>query len=130
MFTDDQPLYNIGVIAENLQVHPETLRIWEKNKLVIPARRNKQRLYSTNDVKRLEFIHGLINEKGLNIAGVQMIISMYPCWNKKNCEGSHSLKYNEQNLNKPCWKSLGTYCFIIDGNEHICENCDKNKQCS
>lgn len=123
MFTEDQPLYNIGVIAENLQVHPETLRIWEKNSLVIPARRNKQRLYSINDVKRLGFIHGLINEKGLNIAGVQMILSMYPCWNKQNC-GSHSLKNKEQNINKPCWKSLGTYCFIIDGNEHICENCN------
>ncbi|MDD2443054.1 MAG: MerR family transcriptional regulator, partial [Desulfotomaculaceae bacterium] len=74
---DDQPLFNIGVVAQLLQVHPETLRIWERNNLIEPKRKNRQRLYSNNDLKRLKFIHNLINKKGLNIAGVQQVIVMY-----------------------------------------------------
>ncbi|GAB6180762.1 MerR family transcriptional regulator [Desulfotomaculum defluvii] len=123
MFTDDQPLFNIGVIAQNLQVHPETLRIWEKNELIVPSRRNKQRLYSNNDVKRLKFIHYLINEKGLNIAGVQLLLGMYPCWTKKCCQGSK--KGEAVNLNKLCWMDTTTYCFVSEDNANYCSTCEK-----
>ncbi|GAB6157501.1 MerR family transcriptional regulator [Desulfotomaculum varum] len=126
---DDQPMFNIGVIADLLKVHPETLRIWEKHKLVQPSRRNKQRLYSNNDVKRLQFIHYLINEKGLNIAGVQQIISMYPCWNTKNCNGGGNTGQGEPvNINKPCWKEQGTFCFIIEDKADHCSVCPHYNQ--
>lgn len=120
---DDQPMFNIGVIAELLKVHPETLRIWEKHNLVEPSRRNKQRLYSNNDVKRLQFIHFLINEKGLNIAGVLQIISMYPCWNTKNCSGGNNSKDGTVNVNKPCWKEQGTFCFVLEDLADRCSAC-------
>ncbi|MEG6522429.1 MerR family transcriptional regulator [Desulfotomaculum sp. 1211_IL3151] len=127
---DDQPMFNIGVIAELLKVHPETLRIWEKHKLVEPARRNKQRLYSNNDVKRLQFIHYLINEKGLNIAGVLQIISMYPCWDIKYCDGGSQQKGENVNLNKPCWKEQGAYCYVIEDKAEHCSMCPHyNKDC-
>lgn len=120
---DDQPMFNIGVIAELLKVHPETLRIWEKHNLVEPSRRNKQRLYSNNDVKRLQFIHFLINEKGLNIAGVLQIISMYPCWNTKNCSGGNKSEDGTVNVNKPCWKEQGTFCFVLEDFADRCSAC-------
>lgn len=128
---DDLPMFNIGVIAELLKVHPETLRIWEKHNLVEPSRRNKQRLYSNNDVKRLEFIHMLINEKGLNIAGVQQIISMYPCWKIKDCSGGskrgESKKINE---NKPCWKEQGLFCIALEDKADLCSSCTQfQKDC-
>ncbi|AQS59254.1 MerR family transcriptional regulator [Desulforamulus ferrireducens] len=125
---DDQPMFNIGVIAELLKVHPETLRIWEKHGLVEPSRRNKQRLYSNNDVKRLQFIHFLINEKGLNIAGVLQIITMYPCWNIKNCNGGAE-KGDKVNYNKPCWKEPGTYCYVIEDKADHCSACPHLKDC-
>lgn len=124
LVNDDQPLYNIGVIAELLKVHPETLRIWEKHNLIGPARRNKQRLYTNNDVKRLQFIHYLINEKGLNIAGVQQMLALYPCWNVKNCPGGKREKEADVNYNKPCWKEQGTYCFILQDKADYCSNRD------
>ncbi|AEG60248.1 MerR family transcriptional regulator [Desulforamulus ruminis] len=124
---DDQPMFNIGVIAELLKVHPETLRIWEKHGLVEPSRRNKQRLYSNNDVKRLQFIHYLINDKGLNIAGVLQIISMYPCWTTKHCPGANSSREGNVNVNKPCWKEQGTFCFILEDITDHCSVCPHYK---
>lgn len=107
---DDQPALNIGIIAQFLQVHPETLRIWERNGLILPARKNKQRLYSNNDLKRLRFIHHLINEKGLNIAGVQQVLAMYSCWKNKSCQDSQILnKYESINKSKACWKKEGVF---------------------
>ena len=67
--------------------HPETLRVWERNDLLRPDREGYQRKYSNNDVKRLKFIKYLMHEKGLNIAGVKQLTSMYSCWYKRNCKG-------------------------------------------
>ncbi|MEG6615631.1 MerR family transcriptional regulator [Peptococcaceae bacterium 1198_IL3148] len=128
LVNDDQPLYNIGVVAELLQVHPETLRIWEKHDLIFPARRNKQRLYTNNDVKRLQFIHYLINEKGLNIAGVQHMLALYPCWTVKNCPGGKAKGEGEINTNKPCWKELDTYCYVVQDKADYCSTCGMCKE--
>jgi DNA-binding transcriptional MerR regulator len=107
MINSHLPALNIGVVANSLGVHPETLRIWEKHGLVTPKRRNKQRLYSGIDFKRLQFIHLMINDKGLNIAGVNMLVGMYPCWTSPNCSGG-SIKGGAQH--KPCWMEPGAYC--------------------
>lgn len=122
---DDKPMLNIGVVAQFLEVHPETLRIWEKNNLINPVRRNRQRLYSSNDLKRLKFIHNLINVKGLNIAGVQQVIAMYPCWKTISCRaGQVKNKHKAVNTSKPCWKEENTYCVVIQDQADLCNNCE------
>ncbi len=124
IWDDDQPMFNIGVVAQLLQVHPETLRIWEKNNLIEPNRKNRQRLYSNNDLKRLKFVHHLINDKGLNIAGVQQVIAMYPCWMIKKCPGSQIRNQGEAvNQNKPCWLEMGLYCLVIQDQADLCSTC-------
>ena len=55
MFNDEQGLYTIGIVAALLDEHPETLRVWERNGLLTPARFGKQRRYSNEDVKKLKF---------------------------------------------------------------------------
>lgn len=120
----DQPVFNIGVVAQLLQVHPETLRIWEKNNLIEPSRKNRQRLYSKNDLKQLKFIHHLINEKGLNIAGVQQVLSMYPCWKNKKCpNGPDRGQGKAVNQTKSCWQELGTFCLVVQDQSDFCRNC-------
>jgi MerR family transcriptional regulator/heat shock protein HspR len=52
----DKSLYAIGVVSEILDVHPETIRVWERRGLIQPSRRGGKRLYSDNDLKRLRFI--------------------------------------------------------------------------
>ncbi|MDA8105961.1 MAG: MerR family transcriptional regulator [Nitrospiraceae bacterium] len=72
----EQPLYLISVVAEMLSVHPQTLRLHEKEGLINPRRTRKQRLYSENDVERLNLILQLTRELGVNKAGVDIILRM------------------------------------------------------
>lgn len=71
-----QPLYLISVVSEMLRVHPQTLRLYEKEGLITPRRTKKQRLYSESDVERLNFILQLTRELGVNKAGVDIILRM------------------------------------------------------
>ena len=124
-FEADQPLYTIGVVADLIGVHPETLRVWERNGLIKPARSNKQRLYSNSDLKRLRFINDLIETKGLNLAGVKQMIQLYPCWWLKNCEGPGDLRERETvNYAKMCWKEIGSYCIVMEDKADYCSTCE------
>lgn len=128
-FSADQPLYTIGVVAELIGVHPETLRVWERHGLLKPVRSRKQRLYSNNDLRRLRFINGLIEDKGLNLAGVNQVIRLYPCWWLKNCEGSGPMKKDGAvNPAKPCWKEDNSYCILIEDKADFCSTCEHCKE--
>lgn len=120
----DQPLYPIGVVASLLQVHPETLRIWERNGLVQPARRNGQRLYSNNDLQRLKFVHHLVKDKGLNLAGVKEVVSLYTCWHLEDCPGAGSRNTDNPISGRPCWKYEGTYCITVADQADLCAQCE------
>ncbi|HSB32009.1 MAG TPA: MerR family transcriptional regulator [Candidatus Sulfobium mesophilum] len=74
--TSTRPLYLISVVSEMLRVHPQTLRLYEKEGLITPRRTGRQRLYSENDVERLNFILQLTRELGVNKAGVDIILRM------------------------------------------------------
>lgn len=127
---EDEPVYQISVVAGLIGVHPETLRIWERNKLVKPFRKGNQRLYSNLNLRQLEFIHGLINAEGLNLAGVSRIIDLYPCWNHHNCDGGKMRSYKKQvNASKPCWKSPGTYCLQFEDKAEYCCGCVYHERC-
>lgn len=71
-----QPLFLISVVCEMLHVHPQTLRLYEKEGLISPQRTRKQRLYSEHDVERLSLILQLTRELGVNKAGVDIILRM------------------------------------------------------
>jgi MerR family transcriptional regulator/heat shock protein HspR len=72
----DRPLYMISVAAELAGVHPQTLRIYESKGLVTPQRSSgNTRLYSQNDIDRLELI-GQLTDEGINLAGVIRILDM------------------------------------------------------
>ncbi|MEW6675065.1 MAG: MerR family transcriptional regulator [Nitrospirota bacterium] len=71
-----QPLYMISVVAEMLNVHPQTLRLYEREGLVTPRRTKRLRLYSEEDVERLGMILRLTRELGVNKAGVEVILRM------------------------------------------------------
>jgi MerR family transcriptional regulator/heat shock protein HspR len=66
----------ISVVCEMLNVHPQTLRLYEKEGLITPQRTNRQRLYSDSDVEKLNFILQLTRELGVNKAGVDIILRM------------------------------------------------------
>lgn len=73
----NQPVYMIGVAAELCQVHPQTLRQYEKLGLVVPARAGaKNRLYSEADIEKVRQIQRLTQELGVNLAGVDIILRL------------------------------------------------------
>ena len=77
MVAQKQKLYMISVVAEMLGIHPQTLRLYEREGFIKPQRSGgNTRLYSDKDVDRVEMILRLTRELGVNLAGVEVILSM------------------------------------------------------
>lgn len=73
----DKPLYVISVAAELVDMHPQTLRLYERKGLIEPSRSaGKTRLYSQRDIDQLREIRRLTQELGVNLAGVEEIIRL------------------------------------------------------
>ena len=67
----------ISAVAESFNIHPQTLRLYERLGLLKPSRSDgNTRLYSEEDLKRLEVILTLTRELGVNLAGVEVILNM------------------------------------------------------
>jgi MerR family transcriptional regulator/heat shock protein HspR len=72
-----RPVYVISVAAELVRVHPRTLRIYEMEGLLCPARTPTNiRLYSENDVRRVLWIRHLTQNLGVNLAGVRVLFEL------------------------------------------------------
>jgi MerR family transcriptional regulator/heat shock protein HspR len=75
--TERDPVYAISVAARLCGVHPQTLRTYERQGLVTPARQNeKNRMYSEADVRRVLQIQRLTQDLGVNLAGVEVILRL------------------------------------------------------
>jgi MerR family transcriptional regulator/heat shock protein HspR len=72
----DTPVYVISIAADLAGCHPRTLRIYEERGLVSPVRRHRIRLYSERDIQRVRLIRTLIEERGLNLAGVRLLLEI------------------------------------------------------
>jgi MerR family transcriptional regulator/heat shock protein HspR len=71
-----QPLLMISVVAKMLNVHPQTLRLYEREGLIAPCRTKRTRLYSMEDVEKLAMILRLTRELGVNRSGVEIILRL------------------------------------------------------
>ena len=72
-----EPVFIISVAARLLEMHPQTLRKYEREGLIAPSRTTGNlRLYSDEDLDRLRQVKYLVNERGLNLAGVQLILEL------------------------------------------------------
>jgi MerR family transcriptional regulator, heat shock protein HspR len=73
----EQDVYLISVAAELLGMHPQTLRKYERLGLIQPTRTvGSMRLYSREELEKLRFIKRLVDELGINLAGVQRLLSI------------------------------------------------------
>ena len=69
--------YTISAVAELHEIHPQTLRLYEREGLLTPSRSiGNTRLYTDSDLERLEVILSLTRELGVNLAGVEIILNM------------------------------------------------------
>ena len=69
--------YMISSVAEMYDIHPQTLRLYEREGLLLPSRsEGNTRLYTDEDLERLEFILNLARDLGVNIAGIAIVLQM------------------------------------------------------
>lgn len=133
----NEPKYTISSAANLLGISVHTMRMYEKEGLIIPFKKeSNQRLYSDNDLERIRCIRQTINKDKINIEGIRRVLSLIPCWAIVKCsaEDKESCEAYNGHL-KPCWmiNHENNYCAGRDCRE--CEvyqsfgNCEsiKNK---
>jgi MerR family transcriptional regulator/heat shock protein HspR len=77
MVAREHRLFMISIVSEMLGIHPQTLRLYEREGFIKPKRSGgNTRLYSEEDVEKLEMILRLTRDLGVNLAGVEVILSM------------------------------------------------------
>lgn len=86
--------YTISAVAEMFDVHPQTLRLYEREGLLKPSRSDgNTRLYTDTDLERLEIILSLTRELGVNLAGVEIILNMREKMNQMQLEFERFIEY-------------------------------------
>jgi MerR family transcriptional regulator/heat shock protein HspR len=86
--------YTISAVAEIYEIHPQTLRLYEREGLLKPSRSDgNTRLYTDVDLERLEVILSLTRELGVNLAGVEIILNMREKMNQMQSEFERFFEY-------------------------------------
>src|SRR2546429_9688622 len=79
--------YMISAVAQTYDIHPQTLRLYEREGLLKPSRSDgNTRLYTQEDLERLELILNLTRELGVNLAGVEDVLYMWQRLEELQCE--------------------------------------------
>ena len=119
---DYKALYPIGIVAELLNIHPRTLRIYEREGLIKPARRSGKRFFSNNDLKWLRCLRKLIHEDGLNIAGIKKLLTLATCWEIRQCAEEERKSCPAMlDFPVPCWELKPKACL---NKELECSTCE------
>lgn len=116
------PLYPIGIVSELLGTTDQTLRLYEKHGLITPARRNKNRFYSENDIKWLRCVRDLIHVRKISIEGIKKLLEYAPCWEITTCPAERKEKCSAFiDKSKACWELNRMFCAKEAGKD--CEDC-------
>ena len=116
--TKNTPVYSISIAANLLGISVPTLRMYEKEGLIIPKKTpGNQRIYSDADLDRLKCIRHAINELKISINGIKSIYSLIPCWQVVNCS-------DEDRRNCSAFKSHEQPCWTFQHPNTICEGRD------
>lgn len=118
MHTYDEPVYLISIVAKILDIHPQTLRQYERENLICPTRSDGRiRLYSQRDIDKIKMILRLTRELGVNLSGVDIIIRLKEQMETMENEIAslrHELATAKNNSSIPVEKSLVTKKSIYE----------------
>jgi MerR family transcriptional regulator/heat shock protein HspR len=117
-----EPLYTLSVVSRLSGVSVYTIQQWINKGLILPFKTStKRNLFSDIDVKRLRNIRALIDEHGLNLAGIKALYALIPCWIIRPCtEKDRKVCHAYDSTYYPCWEAAekGPECKNAD-----CRNC-------
>jgi len=117
------PVYTLGVAATLSGVPEYSIRQYIDKGLIIPYKKESNRnLFSDVDILRLKFINRLLDEDGLNIAGIKSLLALIPCWSIRNCtlaDRENCQAFTSTSF--PCWEASekGILCKNSD-----CRTCN------
>ncbi len=115
--------YMISVVAQRYSIHPQTLRMYEREGLLTPSRTDgNTRLYGEEDLERLETILSLTRELGVNLAGVEIILNMRDKMDRMQREVNEFVNYVKQELARGVddWEQrLGTALVKVDPGDRV-----------
>ena len=93
--------YMISAVAQKYQIHPQTLRLYEREGLLKPSRtEGNTRLYSEEDLERLETILTLTRDLGVNLAGVEIVLNMREKIERMQHEVNEFMEYVKHELER------------------------------
>jgi MerR family transcriptional regulator/heat shock protein HspR len=120
------PVYTLGVASTLSGIPVHSIRQYIDKGLIIPFNKESNRkLFSQVDIFRLKYIHILLEERGLNIAGIRALLAVVPCWALRECTVEEREKCQAfQNDAYPCWEASekGALCKNTD-----CRECEVYK---
>ena len=91
--------YMISAVAQKYSIHPQTLRLYEREGLLKPSRtEGNTRLYSDEDLERLETILSLTRDLGVNLAGVEIVLNMRQKIDQMQSEVNEFMEYVKREL--------------------------------
>ena len=96
-----QGAYTISVVAEQFDIHPQTLRLYEREGLLKPSRtEGNTRMYTEKDMERLDVILSLTRDLGVNLAGVEIILNMRHKMEEMQMQMQEFVAYVNRNMGK------------------------------
>lgn len=108
------PVYTLSITSDLSGIPVHSIRQYADKGLIIPFKKESSRnLFSQVDILRLKFIHKLLVEDGLNIAGIRTLLAIIPCWAIRDCTAMERKKCQAFKSNSfPCWEASekGTSC--------------------
>ncbi len=107
--------YMISAVAETYGIHPQTLRLYEREGLLCPSRtEGNTRLYAEEDLRQLETILNLTRDLGVNLAGVEIILNMRQKMEKMQREIGEFIDYVQREMSKQedGWKDRVEHALV------------------
>ena len=108
------PIYTLSIAADLSGIPVHSIRQYIDKGLIIPFKKESSRnLFSQVDILRLKYIHKLLEQDGLNIAGIRVMLALMPCWAIRNCSAEEREKCQAYfSETYPCWEASekGTLC--------------------
>ena len=128
---NNEPIFPIRTAAKLLKISVHTLRMYERESLIIPFKKEtSHRLYSKDDLVRIECIRNAINQQKISINGIKTIYSLIPCWEVIGCSIKDRNKCSAFNShNQPCWSSVHKGTICRNNNCRECEVYTKYSEC-
>jgi MerR family transcriptional regulator/heat shock protein HspR len=117
------PVYTLSITSTLSGIPVHSIRQYIDKGLIIPYRKETNRhLFSQIDILRLKYIHKLLNDDGLNIAGIRSILALIPCWAIRKCSVAERNSCQAFQTDAfPCWEASekGKLCKNTD-----CRECE------